>query len=65
VGDGRSMMKELGKFVVLAAVLFFVAWLAKTGRVAYDLIMIWIAGGLAFAVLDLAGYELVKKKRHH
>ena len=55
-------MRHLAKFVLFAAVLFFVAWLAKTGRVAYDLVMLWIAAGLAFAVIDAAGYELVKRK---
>jgi hypothetical protein len=57
------MMMHLGKFVLFSAVLFFVAWLAKTGRVAYDLVMLWIAGGLAFALLDATGYQIVKRKR--
>jgi hypothetical protein len=56
-------MRHLAKFVLFGAVLFFIAWLAKTGRVAYDLVMLWIAAGLAFALLDAAGYEIVKRKR--
>jgi hypothetical protein len=57
------MFVHLAKFVLFSGVLFFVAWLAKTGRVAYDLVMLWIAGGLAFAIVDAAGYEIVKRKR--
>jgi fatty acid desaturase len=61
--DRRSLMIEMATLAVLAGVIFFLAWLAATGRVAYVLIMLWIAAGLAFAVLDLIGYELAKKQR--
>jgi hypothetical protein len=54
---------ELGKFAVLAGLILFLAWLASTGRVAYVMIMLWIAAGLAYAVLDLVGYEIVKRER--
>ena len=43
--------------------IFFLAWLAGTGRVAYIMIMLWIAAGLAYAVLDLVDYEVVKRER--
>jgi hypothetical protein len=51
------------KFVFLCGVILFVAWLAGTGRVAYVMVMIWIAAGLAYAVLDLVDYEIVRRDR--
>jgi hypothetical protein len=54
---------HLGKFVFLCGVILFVAWLAGTGRVAYVMVMLWIAAGLAYAVLDLVDYEIVKRDR--
>jgi hypothetical protein len=57
------MLIELAKFAVLCGLILFLAWLASTGRVAYMMIMLWIAAGLAFAVLDLIGYEIVKRER--
>jgi len=54
---------HLGKFVFLCGVILFVAWLAGTGRVAYVMVMIWIAAGLAYAVLDLVDYEIVRRDR--
>ena len=51
------------KFAIGAGLLFFAAWLAGTGRVAYTLIMLAIAVALAYAVLDLVGYEMKKKRR--
>jgi hypothetical protein len=54
---------HLGKFVFLCGVILFVAWLAGTGRVAYVMVMLWIAAGLAYAVLDLVDYEIVKRVR--
>jgi hypothetical protein len=39
------------------------AWIAGTGRVAYMMIMLVVAAALAYAVLDLVDYELVKRKR--
>jgi hypothetical protein len=50
-------------FAFLGGLLLFIAWLAKTGRVAYILIMLWVAAGLAYAVLDLADYEIRKRQR--
>jgi hypothetical protein len=58
-------MIHLAKFAVLGALLFFIAWLAKTGHVAYDFVMLWVAAGLAYAVLDLADYEIVKRQRRN
>ena len=43
--------------------ILFLAWLAGTGRVAYVMIMLWLAAGLAYALLDLVGYEIVKSER--
>ena len=57
------MLVELAKFAVLSGLILFLAWLAGTGRVAYMMIMLWIAAGLAYAVLDLVGYEIVKRER--
>jgi hypothetical protein len=57
------MLIHVGKFVVLSGVILFVAWLAGTGRVAYVMVMLWIAGALGFAVLDLVDYEIVKRGR--
>jgi hypothetical protein len=59
----RSLMIEMATLAFLAGVIFFLAWLASTGRVAYVFVMLWIAAGLGFAVLDLIGYELAKKQR--
>jgi hypothetical protein len=44
-------------------VILFVAWLAGTGRVAYVMVMLWIAAALGYAVLDLVDHEIVKKGR--
>jgi hypothetical protein len=57
------MLIGLAKFAVLSGLILFLAWLAGTGRVAYVMIMLWIAAGLAYAVLDLVGYEIVKRER--
>ena len=57
------MLIGLAKFAVLSGLILFLAWLAGTGRVAYMMIMLWIAAGLAYAVLDLVGYEVVKSER--
>jgi hypothetical protein len=59
------MPMHLAKFAFLGALIFFIAWLATTGRVAYILIMLWIAVGLGLALLDLADYEIVKRERRN
>ena len=56
-------MIALAKFAALSGLIFFLAWLASTGRVAYVMIMLWLAAGLAYAVIDLVGYEIVKHDR--
>ena len=53
----------MGRFAVFAGITFFAAWVAGTGRVAYVLIMLIIAAALAYAVLDLVDYEIVKRRR--
>jgi len=54
---------DMALFALLAGILVFGAWLATTGRVMYIMIMLVIAGALVFAVLDLADYEIVKRRR--
>ena len=54
------------KFAVLAGLIFLAAWVAGTGYVGYTLIMLIIAAALAYAVVDLFDYEMVKReKRSH
>ena len=53
---------DLMKFAFFSGVLFLVAWVAGTGRVAYTLIMLVVGAALVFAVLDLLDYEMVKRK---
>jgi hypothetical protein len=57
------MLIQLAKFALLSGLILFLAWLASTGRVAYMMVMLWIAAGLAYAVLDLVDYEIVKRVR--
>jgi hypothetical protein len=57
------MLIQLVKFALLSGLILFLAWLAGTGRVAYVMVMLWIAAGLGYAVLDLVGYEIVKRER--
>ena len=54
---------ELALFAFGSALGFLVAWIAKTGRVAYVFVMLLLAAALAYAVIDLVGYELVRKGR--
>jgi hypothetical protein len=64
VGVGRrSVVIQLGTFTLLLGVTLFVAWLAGTGRVAYVLVMLWVAAALGYAVLDLVDYEIRKRER--
>ena len=57
------MLTHVAKFVLLAGLILFVAWMAGTGRVAYVMVMLWIAAALAYALIDLVDYELVKRER--
>ena len=54
---------DLMKFAFFMGVLFLVAWVAGTGRVAYTLTMLLVGAALVFAVLDLLDYEMVKRKK--
>jgi hypothetical protein len=54
---------HLAKFALLCGVILFVAWLAGTGRVAYVMVMLWVAAAFGYAVLDLVDYEIVKRGR--
>ena len=56
---------QLAKFAVVSGLIVLVAWLSTTGRVAYVMVMLWIAAALAYALLDLVGYEITKKERRH
>jgi hypothetical protein len=57
------MLIHLAKFALLCGVILFVAWMAGTGRVAYVMVMLWIAAALAYAVIDLVDYEIVRRDR--
>jgi 4-hydroxybenzoate polyprenyltransferase len=57
------MLIQPAKFALLYGLILFLAWLAGTGRVAYVMVMLWIAAALAYAVLDLVDYEIVKRDR--
>jgi hypothetical protein len=54
---------DMALFALLSGVLLLGAWMATTGRVMYILVMLVIGGALVYAVLDLAEYEIVKRKR--
>ena len=57
------MLIQLAKFALLSGLILFLAWLAGTGRVAYVMVMLWIAAAFGYAVLDLVDYEIVKRNR--
>jgi hypothetical protein len=57
------MLIHVGTFLLIAAVIFFVAWMAGTGRVGYVMVMLWIAAALGYAVIDLVDHEIVKKDK--
>jgi hypothetical protein len=57
------MLIQLGKFALLSGVILFIAWMAGTGRVAYVMVMLWIAAALGYAVLDVVDYEIVRRGR--
>ena len=57
------MLIQVAKFALLSGVTLFVAWMAGTGRVAYVMVMLWIAAALGYAVLDLVDYEIVRRGR--
>lgn len=54
---------NLVKFALLAGLIFLAAWIASTGHVGYTLIMLIVAAALAYAVLDLIDYEMVKREK--
>ena len=56
-------MFDLARFVMFSGVTILAAWIAGFGRVAYTVIMLVVAAALAYALLDLVDYEIVKKKR--
>ena len=57
------MLIQMAKFALLSGLILFLAWLAGTGRVAYVMVMLWIAAAFGYAVLDLVDYEIVKRER--
>jgi hypothetical protein len=56
-------MMHLAKFAFLGALILFLGWLAKTGHVGYIFVMLWVAVALGWVILDVAGYEIVKRDR--
>ena len=56
-------LSDMVLFVLLSGVLFFAAWIAGTGRVAYMFVMLIVAGALGYAVLDLLGMEIRRRPR--
>jgi hypothetical protein len=54
---------DLARFALFSGLTLLAAWIAGTGRVAYMMIMLVVAAALAYAVLDLVDYEIVKRKR--
>ncbi len=56
-------LSDLALFAFGSGLGFLAAWIAKTGRVAYILVMLVLAAALAYAVVDLVDYEIVKKGR--
>ena len=56
-------VNDLVLFAVGSGLGFLIAWIAKTGRVAYTLVMLLVAAALVYAVVDLVDYEIVKKSR--
>jgi hypothetical protein len=54
---------DLVRFALFSGLTLLAAWIAGTGRVAYVLVMLVIASALAYAVLDLVDYEIVKRRR--
>ena len=54
---------DLLLFAFFAGLLLLVAWIAATGRVAYMFVMLLIAAALAYALVDLVDYEIVKRRR--
>jgi hypothetical protein len=62
-GFHMPKLSSLALFAFGSGLGFFAAWLAKTGRVGYVLIMLVLGAALAYAVVDLVDYEIVKKDR--
>jgi hypothetical protein len=56
-------LSDLALFAFGSGLGFLAAWIAKTGRVGYILVMLVLAAALAYAVVDLVDYEIVKKGR--
>jgi hypothetical protein len=56
-------LTDMVLFVVLSGVLLLASWIAATGRVAYILAMLIVAGALGYAVLDLLGMEIRRRSR--
>jgi hypothetical protein len=59
----RPSLFDLARFVLFSGLTILAAWIAAFGRVAYTVIMLVVAAALAYAVLDLVDYEIVKRKR--
>jgi hypothetical protein len=57
------VLVNLVKFALLAGLIFLAAWVASTGHVGYTVVMLIIAAALAYAVVDLLDYEMVKREK--
>jgi hypothetical protein len=62
-GFHMPRLNDLVLFAFGSGLGFLAAWIAKTGRVAYIFVMLLLAAALAYAVVDLMDYEIVKKNR--
>ncbi len=56
-------LSDMVLFVLLSGVLFLAAWIAGTGRVAYNFVMLIVAAALGYALLDLLGMEIRRRTR--
>ena len=54
---------DLIRFAFFSGLTFLAAWIAGIGRAAYVMVMLVIAAALAYAILELVDYEIVKKRR--
>jgi len=56
-------MFDLARFAFFSGLTFLAAWIAGFGHAAYVMVMLVVAAALAYAVLDLVDYEIVKRRR--
>jgi hypothetical protein len=54
---------DLVRFAFFSGLTFLAAWIAGVGHAAYVMVMLVIGAALAYALLDLVDYEVVKRRR--